>query len=64
MRDELLQPADLALYRVVRGSASRDKIRSALHMWKIYRDQERLSLPSTLWCYAQYAWNACRKNPI
>jgi len=57
-------PMDLALYRVVRGSASGDKVRSALHMWKVYREQERLSLPSTLWCYAHYAWHALRKNPI
>jgi teichuronic acid biosynthesis glycosyltransferase TuaG len=57
-------PSDLALYRVVRGSASRDKIRSALHMWSVYRDQERLSFPSALWCYAHYAWHALRKNPL
>jgi teichuronic acid biosynthesis glycosyltransferase TuaG len=57
-------PRDLALYRVVRGSASRNKLRSALDMWRVYRDQERLSLPSAVLCYAQYAWNAFRKNPI
>jgi len=57
-------PRDLALYRVVRGSASRNRIRSALHMWKVYRDRERLSLPSALWCYAHYAWNAYWKNRI
>jgi len=54
---------DLALYRVVRGSASRNKIRSALHMWKVYRDQEKLSLPAALSCYARYAWNAYWKHP-
>ncbi len=57
-------PRDLALYRVARGSASRNKLRSALHMWSVYREQEGLSLPSALWCYAHYAWNACLKNPI
>jgi len=57
-------PRDLAFYRVVRRSASRNKLRSALHMWSVYRVQEGLSVPSALWYYAQYAWNACRKNPI
>ena len=57
-------PRDLALYRVVRGSASRNRIRSALHMWRIYRDREQLSLPSTLWYYAHYAWNAYWKRRV
>ena len=56
--------AHLALYRMVRGSASRNRIRSALHMWKVYRDRERLSLPSALQCYAHYAWNAYWKGRI
>ena len=56
-------PRDLALYRVVKGSSSRNKISSALHMWTVYRDQERLSLPAALWCYVHYAWHAYRKNP-
>jgi len=54
----------LARYRVVRGSASRDKFRSARHMWKVYRDQERLSLATAAWCYAQYAWHAYWKNRL
>jgi teichuronic acid biosynthesis glycosyltransferase TuaG len=53
---------DLAYYRVVRGSASRNKVRSALHMWKVYRQQERLALPDAIWCYAHYAWRAYWKN--
>ena len=57
-------PRDLALYRVVRGSASGDKVRSALHMWTVYRSQERLSFPTALWCYAHYAWHALRRSPI
>jgi teichuronic acid biosynthesis glycosyltransferase TuaG len=56
-------PEDLALYRVARGSASGDKVRSALHMWKVYRDQERLPVGSAIWCFAQYACNALRKTP-
>jgi teichuronic acid biosynthesis glycosyltransferase TuaG len=56
-------PEELALYRVVRGSASGDKFRSALHMWKVYRDQERLPVRSAIWCFAQYACHALRKSP-
>jgi teichuronic acid biosynthesis glycosyltransferase TuaG len=52
----------LARYRVVRGSASRNKIRSALHMWKFYRRVEHLSLPYSCWCYGQYAWRGYWKN--
>ena len=52
----------LARYRVVRGSASRNKIRSALHMWKFYRQVEHLSLSYSCWCYGNYAWRAYCKN--
>lgn len=55
---------ELALYRIVRRSASRDKVRSALHMWKVYLRQERLPWPRAAWCYAHYAWNAFWKNRI
>jgi teichuronic acid biosynthesis glycosyltransferase TuaG len=53
---------DLARYRIVRGSTSRNKVRSARHMWKVYRQVERLSLPDALWCYGHYAWRAYWKN--
>jgi teichuronic acid biosynthesis glycosyltransferase TuaG len=52
----------LARYRIVRGSASRNKIRSALHMWKFYRQVEHLNLPYSSWCYGNYAWRAYCKN--
>jgi teichuronic acid biosynthesis glycosyltransferase TuaG len=57
-------PEVLARYRVVGGSASRNKVRSAQHMWQVYRRVERLSLPQSAWYYAHYAWNAFRKNRI
>jgi teichuronic acid biosynthesis glycosyltransferase TuaG len=53
---------DLARYRIVRGSRSRDKIATARNMWKVYREVEKLSLPHALWCFVQYAWHAQRKN--
>lgn len=55
-------PEDLALYRVVRGSRSADKVRTAAHMWKVYRKVEKLSLLDSLWCYTHYAFRAARKH--
>ena len=55
-------PRELACYRIVRGSTSRNKLRSSLHMWKVYRDQERLPFFTAARCYVQYAWNAYWRN--
>ena len=55
-------PQDLARYRIVRGSRSRDKLSTAAHMWKVYREVEKLSLPDALWCFANYSWRAYWKN--
>lgn len=55
-------PLDLALYRVVRGSASRNKQRAARHMWTVYRVREDLPVGTAMQCFAQYAWNALRKG--
>lgn len=52
----------LARYRIVKGSALRNRIRRALHMWKFYRQVEDLELPYSCWCYGQYAWRAYLKN--
>jgi teichuronic acid biosynthesis glycosyltransferase TuaG len=54
-------PEVLADYRVLSGSASRDKLRSAGRMWNVYRRVERLSVLDSAWCYAHYAWNAWNK---
>lgn len=51
-------PDELARYRIVKSSASRDKLRSARRMWRVYRRIEGLSLPHAAWCYSHYAWNA------
>ncbi|HET9886333.1 MAG TPA: glycosyltransferase family 2 protein [bacterium] len=53
---------DLARYRIVRGSRSRNKLATAAHMWKVYREVERLALPDAVWCFAHYSWNAYWKN--
>ena len=46
---------DLMHYRVLGQSVSRNKRRSAAHVWRAYRDQEGLSLPASLWYFCQYA---------
>lgn len=46
---------DLMRYRVLGQSVSRNKRRSAAHVWRAYRDLEKLSLTSSLWYFGQYA---------
>jgi teichuronic acid biosynthesis glycosyltransferase TuaG len=53
--------ADLMRYRVVGGSVSRNKRRSALMVWRTYREVERLGLARASWSFARYAVNAMRK---
>ncbi len=57
-------PRDLARYRIVRGSRSRDKLSTAAHLWKVYRRVERLPVHDALWCFGHYAWRAYLKNRI
>jgi teichuronic acid biosynthesis glycosyltransferase TuaG len=45
----------LAQYGIVKGSASRNRIRRALHMWKFYRKAEHLDLPYSFLFYGHYA---------
>jgi teichuronic acid biosynthesis glycosyltransferase TuaG len=46
---------DLMHYRVMGQSVSRNKRRSAVHVWRAYRDLEKLSLPVSFWYFIQYA---------
>lgn len=52
---------DLMRYRVMGGSVSRNKGRSALMVWRTYRDVERLSAVRASWSFARYAVNAMWK---
>lgn len=52
---------DLARYRVVGRSVSRNKGKSALMMWSNYRETEGLGLLDASWCFANYAFRACLK---
>jgi teichuronic acid biosynthesis glycosyltransferase TuaG len=52
---------DLMRYRVAGGSWSRDKLRSALWVWRTYRRIEKLPLMRAAWHFARYAWHALAK---
>lgn len=46
---------DLMHYRVMGQSVSRNKRRSAMHVWRAYRDLERLNILESAWYFSQYA---------
>jgi teichuronic acid biosynthesis glycosyltransferase TuaG len=54
-------PVDLLRYRVVERSISRNKVNSARHVWRTYRDIEGLGLARAAWCFAHYASRAWLK---
>ncbi len=47
--------ADLMRYRIMKGSVSRKKGKSARKVWRAYRDLEGLSIPLSVWYFTQYA---------
>jgi glycosyltransferase involved in cell wall biosynthesis len=51
----------LALYRVHRGSISRNKFRAALLQWNVYRKVERLSIAKSLYFFLHYAYHGFNK---
>lgn len=46
---------DLMRYRVMSQSVSRNKRRSAMHVWRAYRDLEKLGVVASAWHFCQYA---------
>src|SRR6185436_17264416 len=52
---------DLMRYRVVGGSVSRNKGRSARMVWRVYRDAEGFGIARASWYFVRYALNAVRK---
>jgi teichuronic acid biosynthesis glycosyltransferase TuaG len=52
---------DLMRYRVLARSVSRNKVSSAMHVWRTYRDVERLPLARSAWSFAGYASRALLK---
>ncbi len=52
----------LAQYRIVKSSASRNKIKTAKSLWIIYRAYEKLKGPYSIYCLAYWAINATLKR--
>lgn len=52
----------LAQYRIVKKSASRNKVKTAMSLWIIYRKYEKLKLPYSLYCLIIWALNAILKR--
>lgn len=52
---------DLMRYRIINGSISRNKLRSALEVWNVYRNIENLSLSLSIWSFINYAVRALIK---
>lgn len=52
---------DLMRYRIMSSSVSRNKWRSAKHVWRAYRDLERLSVLSAVWYFMRYSINGYLK---
>ncbi|MGR5120698.1 glycosyltransferase family 2 protein [Vibrio astriarenae] len=52
----------LMRYRIVPGSVSRNKYRKALRQWQIYREIEKLSLTTSLYCFVSYALRAVARE--
>ena len=52
---------DLMRYRVVNRSVSRNKLRSAHEVWKLYRQLENLSLSAAGFYFISYALNGLQK---
>ena len=52
---------DLVRYRIVGKSVSRNKITSAIWVWRTLRDIEKLGKINAAWCFLNYAINALIK---
>ena len=52
----------LAQYRIVDGSNTSSKWKSAMDVWRVYRQHERLSIPASCFNFAGYCFNAIKKR--
>lgn len=53
---------DFMRYRLVETSVSANKFKSAQWVWKIYREQEKLSLLKTFYCFINYGLRGYLKH--
>lgn len=52
----------LVSYRIRRKSASSNKIKASLDLWKVYRQHEKLPLFKAIHYFSSYAYNAIKKH--
>ena len=55
-------PEVVARYRIVEGSNTSSKWKSAQDVWKVYRQHEKLSVPASCFNFAGYCFNAIKKR--
>ena len=53
---------NLALYRLVNGSVSNNKLKAAKSVWKTFRNIENLSLTESSYYFSHYMFNALKKR--
>lgn len=49
---------ELCRYRIAKGAKSYNKVRSAIKVWKVYREHEHLGIADSAWYVAHYALNS------
>lgn len=52
----------LTSYRIRQHSASSNKLKASADLWRVYRQQEKLSLFKALGCFFSYAYHAVKKR--
>ena len=52
----------LVFYRIRQHSASSNKLKASADLWRVYRQQEKLSLFKALGCFISYAFHAIKKR--
>lgn len=55
-------PGPLHKYRITPGSASSNKFKAACDVWRVYRKIEKLSLPTSVFNFVCYTFNAVKKH--
>ena len=52
----------LSSYRVLSGSNTSNKLKSAIDVWHVYRNIENLNLLLCIWCFINYSYNSIKRR--
>ena len=55
-------PDVLTQYRMSPDGISKNKLKAARQVWRVYREHEKLGLFKAGWCFMSYAWHASVKH--